>query len=128
MNDLKINDIKELVDIPDYSLYLYMFLWILACLVLFVLVFILIKFISSRGKNKRKLYYKTLKELDLSDSKKASYEITKYVRLLSHSDREKKLAHELIEELENYKYKKDVKEFGSNAKILFGRFMDNVDV
>ena len=128
MNEIKLKDIKELVDIPDYSIYLYMLLWILGSLVFFILLFILIRLIINRGKNRRKLYYKTLKEIDLNDSKKAAYEITKYTRLLIQSDREKKLALELIEELDRYKYKKDVEPLGSQAKILFGRFMDNVDV
>lgn len=41
---------------------------------------------------------------------------------------EKKLSYELIEELENFKYKKEVKPLSDEVKILFGRFMDNVDV
>lgn len=128
MNELKINDIKELVDIPDYSLYIYMLLWILGCLVVFVLLFIVIRYFLTRKKNKKKEYYQILKNVDLENSKNAAYEITKYARLISHSDREIKLCHELIEELEIYKYKKDVKPFGDDFKILFGRFMDNVDV
>lgn len=128
MNEIKINDIKELVDIPDYSLYIYMFLWIIGSLVVFILLFILIRYFLTRKKNKKKEYYTILKNLDLSDSKTAAYTITKYVRLISQSDREKKLSNELIEELESYKYKKDVEPLNDNFKILFGRFMDNVDV
>ncbi|WP_320036292.1 hypothetical protein [Halarcobacter sp.] len=128
MNEIKINDIKELVDIPDYSLYIYMFLWIIGSLVVFILLFILIRYFLTRKKNKKKEYYTILKNLDLSDSKTAAYTITKYARLISQSDREKKLSNELIEELESYKYKKDVEPLNDNFKILFGRFMDNVDV
>lgn len=118
MNDIKINDIKELVDIPDYSLYIYMFLWIIASLIIFILLFILIRYFLTRKKNKKKEYYSILKNLDLSDSKKAAYTITKYARLISQSDREKKLAYELIEELELYKYKKDVEPLNDDFKIL----------
>lgn len=128
MNELKIHDIKELVEIPDFSLYIYMLLWILGSLVFFILIFILIKLFLNRKKNKKKVYYNILKNMDLSNSKKAAYEITKYARLISHSEREKKLCHELIEELEEFKYKKDVEPLNDNFKILFGRFMDNVDV
>ncbi|XOB62936.1 hypothetical protein ACMC56_03820 [Campylobacterota bacterium DY0563] len=128
MDEIKINDIKELVDIPDYSLYIYMFLWIIGSLVVFILIFILIRYFLTRKKNKKKEYYTILKNLDLSDSKTAAYTITKYARLISQSDREKKLSNELIEELESYKYKKDVEPLNDNFKILFGRFMDNVDV
>ena len=128
MNEIKIHDIKNLVDIPDYSLYIYMFLWIIGIVIIFIILFILIRFFVTRKKNKKKEYYKILKNIDLSDPKKAAYEITKYARLISQSNREKKLSNELIDELESYKYKKDVKPLDDNFKILFGRFMDNIDV
>lgn len=128
MDEIKIRDIKQLVDIPDYSLYIYMFLWIMGIVIVFIILFISIRYFLTRKKNKKKEYYKILKNIDLSNSKKAAYTITKYARLISQSDREKKLSNELIEELESYKYKKDVKPLDDEFKILFGRFMDNVDV
>jgi len=128
MEELKIHDIKQLVDIPDLSLYLYMLLWIIGSLLFFILIFILIKLILNRKKSKKKSYYKILKNIDLKDSKKAAYDITKYARLISQSDREKKLCAELIEQLENYKYKQNVEPLSDDFKIIFGRFMDSVDV
>lgn len=128
MEEIKIHDIKGLVDIPDFSFYIYSVLWILGCALLFIFIFLIYKFFDNRSKNKRKSYYKILKELDLNDSRNSAYKITKYARLLSQSDREKKLSYELIEELENFKYKKEVKPLSDEVKILFGRFMDNVDV
>lgn len=128
MNEIKIHDIKELVDIPDISLYLYMFLWVLSIAILFILIFLLYKFFKNKNKNLKKLYYQKLKEIDLEDSKNSAYLITKYARLLATSDREIKLLNELIEELEAYKYKKEVEPLNDNVKIIFARFMDSVDV
>lgn len=128
MNEIEIHDIKQLVDIPDFSLYIYLTLWVLGVILFCIVVFLIYKYFKYRKKDKRKFYYKTLKDLDLNDSKHSAYVITKYARLLAISEREKKLSTELIEELENFKYKKDVKPLSDEAKILFGRFMDNVDV
>lgn len=128
MNEIKIHDIKGLVDIPDISLYIYMFLWILASAAIFLTVFLLYKFFQNRNKNQRKQYYQILKELDLNNTKESAYTITKYSQLLAQTQREKKLLNELIEELEKYKYKKKVEPFKDETKIIFGRFMDNIDV
>ena len=128
MEDIKIHDIKTLVEIPDFSIYLYMLLWILACVVLFALIFLIYKIIKNRKKDFRKKYYEVLKGIDLNEPKKSAYTITKYSRLLATSQREIKLAEELIDELEKYKYKKEVDQIDDEVKILLGRFMDNIDV
>ncbi len=128
MNEIEIHDIKQLVDIPDFSLYIYLTLWILGVILFCIIVFLLFKYFKYRKKDKRKHYYKILKELDLNDSKNSAYIITKYARLLAISQRDKKLSSELIEELESFKYKKEVEPLSDEVKILFGRFMDNVDV
>ncbi len=128
MNEIEIHDIKQLVDIPDFSLYIYLTLWILGVILFCIIVFLLFKYFKYRKKDKRKHYYKILKKLDLNDSKNSAYIITKYARLLAISQRDKKLSSELIEELESFKYKKEVEPLSDEVKILFGRFMDNVDV
>lgn len=54
--------------------------------------------------------------------------ITKYSRLLARNDREIKISHELIEDLQKYKYKKEVEPISDDIKIKFDRFMDMLDV
>lgn len=128
MNEIKIHDIKELVEIPDISLYIYILLWALAVAIIFVFIFLIYRFFHNKYKNERKKYYKILEELDLQNSKQSAYTISKYIRLLASNEREKRLANELIEELEIYKYKKEVESFDDKVKIIFARFMDSVDV
>lgn len=128
MNELKINDIKELVEIPDFSIYLYIGLWVLALIVLGIFIFLIFHYFKNRSKQNRKIYYKILENIDLNNSKKAAYEITKYTRLLARSEREIKFLDELIIELEPSKYKKNADPLSNEAKILFDRFMDNIDV
>ena len=95
---------------------------------IFAIIFLIYKFFYNRNKNERKKYYKILKEVDLSNSKQSAYIISKYTRLLATSQREEKLVEELIEELDSYKYKKEVEELNDDVKIIFARFMDSVDV
>lgn len=60
--------------------------------------------------------------------KKSAYTITKYSRLIVSNEREKKLAIELIESLEKYKYKKEVENIDNEVKAKFSIFMDSLDV
>ena len=128
MNELKIHDIKDIIQIPDISFYIFLGLSMLAILVLLILIFIIYKYFKNKKKNKRKEYYKILKEIDLKESKKTAYKISKYCRLLVSNEREKNLFNELNEELEKFKYKKEVEPLSDEVKILFGRFMDIIDV
>lgn len=128
MNELQLHDIKALVSIPDYSFFVFIALIILGLALVSTLAFLIFKIITNRKKDMKKEYFKILKELDLNDSKNAAYTITKYSRLLVSNEREEKLCAELIEELEVYKYKKDVNNLSKEAILTFERFMDSVDV
>ena len=124
----KLHDIKELEKIPDNSIFIFSILLFLTILILLVITFFIIKFFKNRKKSDRKKYYEFLKNIDFSDSKKSAYEITKYARLLVSNDREKKLCEELIEELEKYKYKKNVEGINNTIKAKYSVFMDSLDV
>ena len=124
----KLNDIKELEKIPDNSLFIFSALILLGFIFLLILIFFITKLIKNRKKNPRKIYFKILKNIDFSDSKKSAYTITKYSRLIVSNEREKKLAIELIESLEKYKYKKEVENIDNEVKAKFSIFMDSLDV
>ena len=124
----KLHDIKELEKIPDYSIFIFSILIFLGIILVLTSIFLFIKYLKNKKTNDRKTYYNILKNIDFSDSKKAAYTITKYSRLLASNDREKKLANELIEELEFFKYKKDVKNIDKMSKAKFLTFMEILDV
>lgn len=124
----KLHDIKELEKIPDNSIFIFSILLFLTILILLVITFFIIKIFKNRKKSDRKKYYELLKNIDFNDSKKSAYEITKYARLLANNEREKKLCEELIEELEKYKYKKNVDNINNTIKIKHSVFMDSLDV
>ena len=124
----KLHDIKELENIPDNSIFIFSFLIFIALSILLIILFFVIKFFRNKKQSDRKKYYKILQEIDFKDSKSSAYQITKYSRLLASNDREKKLANELIEDLEFFKYKKDVKNIDKMSKAKFLTFMEILDV
>lgn len=126
--DIKLHDIKDLVQIPDNSIFIFALLVFVVLITVFLLVLLIIKLIKNRKRNLRKEYFKTLENLDFKESKQAAYLITKYVRILAKSEREKKIAYELIEDLHEYKYKKEVKNISEKTKAKLSTFMDIVDV
>jgi hypothetical protein len=78
-DEIKIRDIKPLLDVPDHSLYLFIGIVLLSLVLLGALVYLAVKWIKARNRlNLRKTMYQKLLHVDLSDSKKAAYEITKY--------------------------------------------------
>ena len=128
MNEIKIHDIKPLVEIPDYSFFILSGLILLGIIIVSLVIFFIYKYLKNKKQNIRREYFKKLKELDFKNSKKSAYDITKYGQLLVKTKREKQLLNDLISQLEQYKYKKDVDNFDDETKALFDRFLDGLDV
>ncbi|MEA3352921.1 MAG: hypothetical protein U9Q33_03760 [Campylobacterota bacterium] len=128
-NMLEINDIKPLVQIPDYTIYIY---YILICLaVLFVVSssYILYTYFKNKKESNEKRYFRKLKNLDISHTKDAAYTISKYGRLIAKDERSKELILELHKLLDDFKYKKEVsKEFPNEIKVKYDIFMESLDV
>ncbi|ADG92438.1 conserved hypothetical protein [Arcobacter nitrofigilis DSM 7299] len=127
MNELKINDIKNLVSIPDISFYILILLIVLGIVIIGFVGYLIYRFFKNK-KNPRKKYYETIKNINLSDTKNAAYQITFYARKLAKNEREIKISEELITLLEEYKYKKDVKKFENNILQKYELFMETIDV
>jgi hypothetical protein len=124
----KLHDIKELEKIPDNSIFIFSILIFAGIILMITIIFLFIKYFKNRKISDRKTYFNILKNIDFDDSKKAAYIITKYSRLIANNDREKKLANELIEELEFFKYKKSVNKIDKLTKAKYSTFMEILDV
>jgi amino acid permease len=128
MTEIKIHDIKGLVEVPDYSLYIFSLVTLFAVIIICFIIYYLYKFFRNKKQNIRKWYFKKLQDIDLNSSKQSAYDITKYGMLLARTPREKQLLNDLIEKLKFYKYKKDVPSIDDETKVLFDIFMDSIDV
>lgn len=110
-----LKDIKGLLVIEDYSLYIFIVI-VLVCLILlyFIIKKIIIRF---RVKTAIKIAKQKLKNIDLSDSKKSAYMISKYAPYLSQED---------FSYLEKYKYKKHNREYEPEDLANIKRFLDGI--
>jgi len=124
----KIHDIKDIVKIPDNSIFIYYGLILLALLLALIIIIFIIKYFKNKKVNKRKIYFDILKNIEFKDSKTDAYTITKYIRLLAQNQREKILANELINELEEYKYKKTVPKINTDIKNKLNTLLGIIDV
>jgi hypothetical protein len=86
------------------------------------------KIFKRKKPNKRKKYLEILQKLNLENTKKSAYDITKYGILIAQTPEEKQLIKKLIMKLEAYKYKKYVKPFDDEIKTTFNIFMDSLNV
>lgn len=131
MNDniaSQIHDIKDIVKIPDNSIFIYYGLILLALIITMSILILIIKYFRNKKVNQKKIYFDILKDIEFKNSKEDAYLITKYLRLIVQEDREKILANELINELEDYKYKKEVSSIDSNIKNKLTTLLGVIDV
>jgi hypothetical protein len=124
----KLEDIRGIRPIFEWSDYI----WYLGALLggvalLTVLVIILYRLFFAKNKvDLRAAYIKELEAVDLSDSKKAAYAISRLVRLIAAGERERKMAEKLTDKLETYKYAKAVPPLDEDAKAHYKIFLGMV--
>jgi hypothetical protein len=105
----ELRDIKPLMQIPDYSYYLF---WggviILILLGIVVLFFLLKRYYKTKGLTQRQQDFASLKNLDWSNPKKSAYAVTLLGRRLCNDQRSQEIFSQILPMLEQYKYKKEV--------------------
>ena len=87
----KLRDIKPLVEIPDYSFYLYLGFIATATILAALAVYLLIKLVGKRSKSRRQEVLERLRALDLDESKRVAYEFTKWGRYLATDESRAKI-------------------------------------
>lgn len=124
----KLRDIKPLIEIPDYSAWVYYGLIIAAvALVAAIAAVVALRLWRMRKENLAKRYLAALKSIDWRDSKKAAYEATRYGRLIATDRRLKELYDQLLPLLEKYKYKKEVEPVDQETLNKFNLFVQVAD-
>jgi len=126
--ELEIRDIKPLVEIPDYSFYLFLFVISLALAVLVASIIFIVKRLKSKKQDLKKLYLQKLKDLDLSDTKNSAYLITEYGKYLATNERAVEIYNNLLDKLSSYKYRKDVPSFDKEIEEELKLFIEVANV
>ena len=105
----ELRDIKPLLEINDYSYYLYIGLIILAVLVLLTILFFVLRiFWMNQQKDMKKVYFERLEAIDWVDTKKSAYELTSLAYHFTDNKKIKEIYEQMLPMLEPYKYRKEV--------------------
>jgi len=128
--EIPLHDIKPLLEVPEYSFYYFLVLVVLGSLLLLGAAFLLYKYLQNRNKfNIRKEHFTLIKNVEFSDAKKASYEITFYGHTFKDdSERHTKAYEQLVHALESYKYKKEVDSLDTQTLHFIEIYLDMLDV
>lgn len=128
--DIPLHDIKPLIDIPEYSLYYLIALSSLALLLIFGILYLIIHWWRKRNRfTLRAEHLKLIKSIDYSDAKKEAYEITQYAMTFKDdSERHQRAYENLVENLQQYKYKKHVDKFNDETMHLIENYVGLIDV
>jgi len=125
---IKIHDIKDIVEINDYSFYFFIFLLLLLILFSLLLFFYLYKLYLKKRNNPFKKYLRELQNVDLKNTKQASYLIAKNAHLMSFHKNNTQECKNILLLLEEYKYKKDVPNFSSTFLEKYNEYLKSLHV
>jgi len=128
--ELKLHDIKPLVMIEDYSFYIFVALSIIGAIVIAGLLFLVLKWLKEQKKeNLRKKHLELLHAIDLQDTKKAAYALTKYGATFKDDDeRHRQMYENMLQKLQKYKYKKEVDGFDEETLAIINLYREMCDV
>jgi len=129
-NEIPLHDIKPLIEIHEYSLYYLLGVSLLAALIVAGLLYLVYRWVKNKKKyNIRAEHYKLLNNIDYTNPKKAAYDLTFYgTTFKDDSERHQKAYEDMIEKLEKYKYKKDVKDFDADTLHVINLYKEMIDV
>jgi ABC-type sugar transport system permease subunit len=128
--DIPLHDIKPIVEVQEYSLYLYVGFLLLGAFVVGAILFIFYKwFTKRRAFNLRAEYKKHLHAIDTTNAKEAAYAITLYGQIFQNdSPRHHEMYLNLTQRLQAYKYKKEVAPIDKETLGYFSLYKEMCDV
>ncbi len=111
----KLKDIKDIVEVGDYSMY-----YLLAYILLAILIFVVIFYILTKPRRRKKPTNKemaltALKSMNYDNSKETAYGFTLNIPFFI-TDENKKEIEDILEKLEIYKYKREIPQMDSELK------------
>ncbi len=128
MADIPVNDIAPLVQVRDYSIYLFGGSVALAIVAAMSLLFFILKKWRSRRESERKRVYSLLSTIDLADTKHAAYTISALGRrFAADNERTERAYQNLFERLEPYKYAPKVEPFSEEVLGYYRLYLEIID-
>jgi hypothetical protein len=129
MADIPVNDIAPLVEIHDYTVYLFAGVMTVGIVVSISLVFFILKKWRNRRVSERHKAYKALELINMSDPKSAAYAISRIGYFFSDdNERTKQAYHNLFERLAPYKYAPVVDAIDEETLGYYHLYLEIIDV
>ncbi|MDD5051804.1 MAG: hypothetical protein PHO27_03595 [Sulfuricurvum sp.] len=129
MADIPVNDIAPLVEVADYSIYLFVALIIVTAAIIFGILFYALKKWRNRHISERHISYKLLETIDFSNPKHAAYTISRIgYRFAADNERTQSAYHHLFERLKPYKYALNVEPIDTETIAYFRLYLEMIDV
>ncbi len=128
--DIELHDIKTIVDIQEYSFYYFLGILLIVLILVCVVIYFIYKWFKNKNVyNQRKDYFNKFDSLDLNDTKKSAYAITKYASIFKNDSEKHAEIFELItKKLEPYKYKKNVNKFDEDTLRAIKEYKEIINV
>ena len=128
MNNLEINDIFTIVDVPDNSIYVFTFIvGIVTFFTATLITFLYIKFRKYKKKKDVLKHINILKNCDFDNARESAYKIEYYSKALVHTGEEKKLLNEILQDISLYKYHKNVLKIPDETKKRLYILLDTIE-
>jgi len=126
----QLHDIKPLVKVDDVTIYYFLIVFFIALIILSGITYITLKWYKNRKKEDiRKKHLNIIKKIDLKKTKEAAYALTKYgATFKNDSPRHKEMYNNMINKLQSYKYKKEIKPFDKETISIIELFREICDV
>ena len=127
---IPIHDIRPLMEVPDSSFGIFLIVVAVVVILGVAVLYFAYKYLRGQGRlDVRKEYFKTLQAVDFSDAKATAYDITHYGRIFSHdSERMYEAYMNLVEQLKEYKYQKEVAEIDETTRSYYKIYLEMIDV
>lgn len=128
--DIPLHDIKPIIEVQEYSFYYLIGLVGLGFIVLsFIIYFLYLWYKKRNAYNIKKEHLSLLRTLDFSDTKNAAYAISIYASSFKNDSPEhEELFKNLNDNLEFYKYRKNVNSFDEETLQLIADYKDLLGV
>jgi hypothetical protein len=128
--NIPLHDIKPIVDVEEYSLYYFFGITVFATLLICGAAYLIYLWFKRRNAfNIRKEHIKLLNSLDLDDTRQSAYAISKYgITFSDDSPRHQEMFKNIMDRLDEYKYKKNVDKFDKEIIGYIKLYEDMIDV
>ena len=124
----RLHDIKPLIPLTDYSMFLFIATVLIGIVIAFVLFKKSYKYAMAHCKiSCEKYFFIQYSKVDWKNPKKAAYDATHYGMLLARDKRRREIFNQLRVRLDRYKYKQDYKEVDSETLNYYNLYKQVCD-